>query len=105
MFIFSFGNHLVTNDIEKQLRSKVEVQEYLGEIQTFAIDWSKSLTADTSEESVAEDSSLDYYRVEGSIADGYIEVEYVLDSDAEAVLRRAEILFDGGRRVPIKLDR
>jgi hypothetical protein len=89
LFRFVFG--VISAEVEMQLRDNPTLREHIGEIQTFEIDWTRSLAEDNDDVFV--------YRVRGSKAEGVVTVKHVTNDVGDEEIKWAELRTASGETV------
>lgn len=83
-----FGGRLMASEVEAQLRDNPVLQEHIGQIESFEIDWVRS--------GQEEGDDTFVYRVEGTKGKGYCVVTHITDLEGNEQIVRAELRTDEG---------
>lgn len=89
----SFGIGVITTEIEDQLRDNPKVQEHVGEISEFTMDWSRSFAT-------ADDDTY-VYRVKGTKGGGKVTVKQITNDDGDEEIVSADLRLDSGKTVQL----
>ena len=91
--LVGFGLNLVTVEVADLLRDNPKMQEHIGEIQTFEMDFSRSM--------LEEDEDTFHYRVKGTKGEGQIAVKHITNADGDEEILSAELRKSDGQTVQI----
>jgi hypothetical protein len=91
--LVGFGLQIVTTEIEDQLSANPILQEHVGEVQSFEMDWSRSF-AD-------EDDDTFIYRVQGTKGEGRVTVKHITGDDGNEVILSAQLRLPSGETVDL----
>jgi hypothetical protein len=91
--LVGFGLQIVTTEIEDQLSGNPILQEHVGEVQSFEMDWSRSF-AD-------EDDDTFIYQVQGTKGEGRVTVKHITDDDGNEVILSAQLRLPNGETVDL----
>ncbi len=93
MLLVGFGFQIVTTEIEDQLSGNPILQEHVGQVQSFEMDWSRSF-AD-------EDYDTFIYRVRGTKGEGRVTVKHITGDDGNEVILAAELRLPDGETIDL----
>lgn len=88
-----FGLQIVTTEIEDQLSGNPILQEHIGEVQSFEMDWSRSF-AD-------EDDDTFIYQVQGTKGEGRVTVKHITGEDGNEVILSAQLRLPSGETIDL----
>jgi hypothetical protein len=91
--LVNFGGKMITAEIEDQLASNPRLREHLGDIESFEMDWTRSL-AD-------EDDDTFVYTVEGTKGSGRVTVKHVTNDLGEEEIVKARLRLPDGSNVEL----
>jgi hypothetical protein len=93
VLLVGFGLQIVTTEIEDQLSGNPILQEHIGEVQSFEMDWSRSF-AD-------EDDDTFIYQVRGTQGEGRVTVKHITGDDGNEVILSAELRLPNGETIDL----
>jgi hypothetical protein len=91
--LVGFGLQMVTTEIEDQLAGNPILQEHIGEVQSFEMDWSRSFAH--------EDDETFIYRVQGTKGEGRVTVKQITGDDGNEVILSAELWLPSGETIDL----
>jgi hypothetical protein len=91
--LVGFGLQIVTTEIEDQLSGNPILQEHIGEVQSFEMDWSRSF-AD-------EDDDTFIYQVQGTKGEGRVTVKHITGEDGNEVILSAQLRLPSGETIDL----
>ena len=87
-----FGASVMTADIESQLRDHPELKARLGNVESFSMDYIRS---------IAEREDTTVYHVKGSLGQGMLTVTSGTDPQGDEVISKATLRMSDGTLVPL----
>jgi hypothetical protein len=91
--LVGFGLQIVTTEIEDLLSGNPILQEHIGEVQSFEMDWSRSF-AD-------EDDDTFIYQVQGTKGEGRVTVKHITGEDGNEVILSAQLRLPSGETIDL----
>lgn len=93
LLLVGFGLNVMTVEVQDDLATRPEMQEHIGEIQSFKFNLVRSGSHDDDETFV--------YDVVGSKGKGFVTVQQQTGDDGSEVIVFAELTLSDGRKLPI----
>ncbi len=93
LWVMRFGLNMVTTEVEDQLRDNPRLREQVGDVESFEMDWTRSLRD--------QDEDTFVYRVRGTKGTGQVTVRHVTGDDGNEKILSAQLRLPSGETVEL----
>lgn len=94
LLVVNFGMSIVSAEVQDQLASRPEIQDNIGPIESFKVNYARTGTHDDDETFV--------YDIQGPKGQGYVEVKQYTNENDEEVIESAVLTMNDGQKIPIE---